>query len=240
MQTTQRITSLSALAAVGLLALTACGSSSDSSDSSSGSSSSASSASSSASSAGAAQGEGLKVTGAWAKAADSGMTAVFGTIENTSTQEITISSAASPATSSIQLHETVLDQGSGSSRMQQKKGGFLLKPGEKKELKPGGDHIMFMDLKCSLLSGDTIGVTLKTKDGKSLAFEAPIRDYQAAQENYGPSSSSSAEPHPDHGNGNQSMSGQDGSMSGMDHSSGSMDGMKGMGSSSHALPSCGQ
>ncbi|WP_269928359.1 copper chaperone PCu(A)C [Kocuria massiliensis] len=194
------------------LALTACGGSQEAS----GGSSSSASASSSASSSDA----GLKVKDPWVKAADKGMTAVFGTLTNTTDKDMVISSATTNASDEVQLHETVIDPKTGGSSMQEKKGGFTLKPGESKELKPGGDHIMLMNLKCSLLAGDSLKVTLKVSDGKSVVVDAPIRDYTAAKESYAPSEGADSSEHASHGGGHD--------MSSMDN----------MSSGSSQLPSC--
>lgn len=193
------------------LALTACGGSQEAS----GGSSSSASASASSSDAG------LTVKDPWVKAANQGMTAVFGTLKNTTDKDLVISSATTNASDEVQLHETVIDPKTGGSSMQEKKGGFTLKPGESKELKPGGDHIMLMNLKCSLLAGDSLKVTLKVSDGKSVVVDAPIRDYTAAKESYAPSEGSDSS---DHGSG---------------HSGGhDMSSMDNMSSGSSQLPSC--
>ena len=172
---------------------------------------------------------GLTVTGQWVKAADSGMTAAFGTIANDSEEPVTITGVDSPASEDMQLHETVTGE-NGTSTMQEKEGGFTIQPGEELNLEPGGNHLMFMDLSCSLLAGDDVDLTLQTEDGHGMSFEAPIRDYQGAQENYDPSAeeSGSAEDGGEH-------SGHD--MEGMDHSEGDTEGsegdMEGMDHSEH-------
>jgi copper(I)-binding protein len=187
---------------------------------------------------------GLTVTGQWVKAADSGMTAAFGTIANDSDHPVTITGVDSPAADDMQLHETVTGE-NGTSTMREKEGGFTIQPGEELNLEPGGNHLMFMDLSCSLLAGDDIDLTLQTEDGHGMSFEAPIRDYSAAQENYDPSAEESgpAEDHSDHG-----MEGADhseGDMEGTDHSehAGSSESSMDMGMGDPAqdsLPSCSE
>lgn len=209
------------LAASATLALTGCGGSQDA-----GSTSSASASSEAKNS-----GAGLSVKDPWAKAADSGMTAVFGTLENTSDHDVTVTSAETKAAGKTQLHETVTDPKTGASSMKEKEDGFTIGKGKSIELKPGGNHIMLMDLKCSLLAGDSIKVTVKTADGKSMDIDAPIRDYSGAKENYDPAE------------GSGSSAGQDASQAPGDHSGHDMGehsdhDMGGMSESSSKLPSC--
>ena len=188
---------------------------------------------------------GLTVTGQWVKAADSGMTAAFGTIANDSEEPVTITGVDSPASDEMQLHETVMGD-NGASTMQEKEGGFTIQPGEELNLEPGGNHLMFMDLSCSLLAGDDIDLTLQTEDGHGMSFQAPIRDYSAAQENYDPSTeeSGSAEAEgSEHSNDDEEHS-ADG-MEGMDHSEpgGSSESSMDMGMGDPAqdsLPSCSE
>lgn len=179
---------------------------------------------------------GLSVSGQWVKSADSGMTAAFGTIANDSDRTVTIESVSSPVSPEVQLHETVMDD--GVSSMREKPGGFAIEPGASLTLEPGGDHFMFMGLTCSLMAGDAAEVTVTTDDGSQLSFEAPIRDYQAAQENYDPSAEESEAGGTDHSE--HDMDGMDHSqMEGMDHSD--MEGMdRGGDASATPLPSCGQ
>lgn len=217
MKNSRRVLVPAALALTAMLSLTGCGGAQDAGQNSS-----------SSASAGASTSEtGLSLKDPWAKAADSGMTAVFGTLDNTSDHDVHVTKAETTASDMTQLHETMMDSKSGGSSMQEKKDGFTIKPGESLELKPGGNHIMLMELKCSLLAGDSIKVTLKTEDEKSLDFEAPIRDYTGAKENYDPSEGSSDSPSADASH-DQMQGHSDHDMSSMDMSS----------SDSSKLPSC--
>lgn len=168
----------SAVGAVGILALSGCGTAAQ--DAGSGESASASSSESSTAQAS------LTVKDAWAKAADHGMTAVFGTVTNDGDEAVTLTGASTDAAGMVELHETVKDEKTGATMMQAKEGGFTLEPGESLELEPGGNHLMLMDLSCALQPGDTLELTLRTEDGQEAPFSAAIRDYSAAQEDYNP------------------------------------------------------
>lgn len=148
-------------------------------------------AATSAASAGAA----IAITDAWVKATDSGMTAAFGTLKNTSGHDVTVVSAATPVSSSVQLHETVADA-SGTMVMQEKKGGFVIPAGGTLALQPGGNHIMLMGLAAPLKAGDELPFTLTFADGSTDEFRASIKDYSGANENYGTGSSPMTSPSP--------------------------------------------
>lgn len=127
----------------------------------------------------------LSVENAWVKTAKSGMTAVFGTMRNTSDTPITIVSAHFDGAKTTQLHETVED-GSGAMSMQEKKGGFTIPAGGTFDLKPGGDHIMIMDLTKPITPGEEVSVDLTTAKDQTITFVAVAKDYSGAQEEYAP------------------------------------------------------
>lgn len=154
---------------------------------------------------GASAAESITVENAWVKAADSGMSAAFGEINNAGEVDVTIVSVASPASTALQLHETVENE-TGEMTMRQKGGGFTIAPGETLTLEPGGNHIMLMDLPESVVAGDEVSFTLTFSDDSTLDFTAPAKDYAGANENYedGDSGDMSGDMEMDH--------------SGMDHS----------------------
>jgi copper(I)-binding protein len=133
--------------------------------------------------AGSAAGDGtLTVTDPWAKAADSGMTAAFGTLVNDTATDITITSATSDA-SRMELHEMAMGD-DGQMVMRPKEGGFVIPAHGTHELAPGADHVMFMDLTEPLQPGADIDVTLTADDGSSWTFTFPIRTFTGAEEKY--------------------------------------------------------
>ena len=135
----------------------------------------------------------LTVTDPWVKAVDTGMTGAFLIVKNTGSAEVHIVSAASPASAMMELHETVMDS-SGSMKMQEKKGGFILKAGETHEFKPGSDHIMFMGVSSPLKSGTTATFTLKFADGSTLPVKAEVRTFSGAKETYVPGATTGSNP----------------------------------------------
>lgn len=118
----------------------------------------------------------------WAKAADTGMSAAFGMLKNPTGRPVTVIAATSPYATSMQLHEVVMD--SGTMVMQQKSGGFTVNAGAMLELKPGGNHIMFMGLRKPITAGALVPVTLIMSDGSQVTFKALGKVYAGANENY--------------------------------------------------------
>lgn len=116
------------------------------------------------------------------------MSALFGTLRNTSDEDITIEGGTSPSAEMIELHETV-ENDSGQMQMQPKQGGFVVPAGGTYVLKPGGDHVMLMGLTGPLRNGAETTVTLRTSAGE-FALTVPVRVFSGAEESYVPSPSS--------------------------------------------------
>ncbi|MGW0433389.1 copper chaperone PCu(A)C [Micromonospora sp. NPDC003197] len=126
---------------------------------------------------------GVTVRDPWAKAADTGMTAVFGTLVNNGPADITITGATSPL-SPIELHEMAME--SGKMVMRQKTGGLTIKAKSSHPLEPGGDHLMLMKLAKPVQAGDEVTITLTLADGGSIPFTAVAKPFAGAQESYAP------------------------------------------------------
>ncbi|MEO2132071.1 MAG: copper chaperone PCu(A)C [Microbacterium sp.] len=131
----------------------------------------------------ATEADSVTITDAWVKAADSGMSAAFGELENSGDTDATIVSVSSDASSMMELHE-VVDDGSGSMVMQEKDGGFIVPAGGRLTLEPGGYHFMLMDLTAPLVAGDEATFTVTFDDGSTMKFVAPVKDFTGADENY--------------------------------------------------------
>ncbi|GAA1548328.1 copper chaperone PCu(A)C [Brevibacterium picturae] len=141
----------------------------------------------------------LSLDNAWVKAADEGMTAVFGELKNNSDEDITLIGAEYDDAKEVQLHET-LEDNSGGMSMQEKKGGFTIPAGESLSLKPGGDHIMVMGLKKPIKPGEEISLELVTGGDQTFPVTATAKDYSGAQESYAPGEADGDHgDHEDHG-----------------------------------------
>ena len=124
----------------------------------------------------------LTMTDGWAKAADSGMSAGFGMLKNPTTKPIRVIGAYTTTSPVVQLHE-VVDK-DGAMVMQQKMGGFVIPAGGMLELKPGGNHMMFMKIAKPITAGSTVPITLVTADGGLLTVKLMGKVYNGANETY--------------------------------------------------------
>ncbi len=124
----------------------------------------------------------LTLVDPWVKAADSGMTAAFGTLVNASDRDVTLVSASSDV-SAMELHEVAAGS-DGAMVMRPKDGGFVVPAGGSLTLAPGAEHLMFMDLTAPLRPGDEVDLTVVSDDGASWTFTAPVRTFTGAQEDY--------------------------------------------------------
>jgi copper(I)-binding protein len=157
-----------AVAAVAALALAACGSSGSGSTASSGP---------------------VTAGDPWVKSAESGMTAAFMTLTNTTDKDLVLVKAATPAAGMVELHEMAMKD--GEMVMQPKEGGIPIKAGASATLQPGGDHIMLMDIPAPITAGEKVSLTLTFDDGSTLAVEAVAKDFDGGNESYEPSPSMS-------------------------------------------------
>lgn len=125
----------------------------------------------------------VSVADLWVKAAGRGeMSAAFGTLSNSGDAEVTLVSASTSVSDTVQLHETVMAD--GTMQMQQKDGGYAIPAGGSVDLAPGGNHIMFIDVTADLEPGADVTLTLTFDDGSSMDVEAVVKDYAGANENY--------------------------------------------------------
>jgi copper(I)-binding protein len=101
-----------------------------------------------------------------------GTGAVYVTLSNTASQPDALIAASSEAARTAELHETT--QAGGVMKMRPAKS-IPVPAGGKVELKPGGYHIMLLDLKHDLKAGEKIPVTLKFEQGGEVRIEAAVR-----------------------------------------------------------------
>jgi periplasmic copper chaperone A len=100
----------------------------------------------------------------------------------TSTAGSKLVSASSPAAGVVEIHEMAME---GSVMKMRAVPGLDLPAGKPVELKPGGYHVMLMDLKQPLKEGDTVAVTLVIQggDGKkeNVEVKAPVKALASGQ-----------------------------------------------------------
>lgn len=83
----------------------------------------------------------------------------FLTISNKAQADDRLISASSPVAGEVQLHTMSME--GGVMRMREVKGGVAIPAGKSVALKPGGYHLMFVQLKRPLALGETVPVTLR-------------------------------------------------------------------------------
>ncbi len=92
-------------------------------------------------------------------------------------------SASSPVAGVVEIHEMAME---GNVMKMRAIPGLELPAGKAVDLKPGGYHVMLMDLKQQLKAGDTVPVTLvvEGKDGKreTIEVKAPVKQLAAGHE----------------------------------------------------------
>ena len=125
---------------------------------------------------------GVTLDGAWAKATDEDMTAIFGTLSNHSDAALTLESAAVDVDADAELHEVV--QEAGSSVMRAVDGGLEIPAGGELKLEPGGYHIMLVELGDPITPGQDLELTLRFSDGSETVTTVPARAFEGAQEEY--------------------------------------------------------
>ncbi len=86
-------------------------------------------------------------------------------------------SASSPAAGVVEIHEMTMD--GSTMKMRALPTGLDLPAGQTVELKPGGYHVMLLDLKAPLKAGDSVDLSLvvEGKDGRkeTIAVKAPVK-----------------------------------------------------------------
>ncbi len=114
----------------------------------------------------------LTITGGWVRTTVNDVSAAYLMVRNAGLED-TLVAATSPISPMAQLHE-VITEGS-SSKMQEKEGGFTVPAQGMVELKPGGYHIMLMDLTEPLAEGDEVEVTLTFEKAGEITLTLPVQ-----------------------------------------------------------------
>jgi len=128
---------------------------------------------------GAAQAE-VTAKDAWVRATVTQQKATGMFVQLTSTTDARLVAAGSPAAGVVEIHEMAMD---GNVMKMRAVPGLDLPAGKTVELKPGGYHVMLMDLKQPIKDGDLVEVTLtiegKDKKRETLNLKAPARPLAA-------------------------------------------------------------
>ena len=115
----------------------------------------------------------VDVQGAWARATVQGQKATGAFMKLTATSGARLVSVSSPVAGVAEVHEMKMN--GDVMQMRAVQGGLELPAGKAVELKPGGFHLMLMDLKMPLLKDTTVPLTLVFKDNKGVEFKTELK-----------------------------------------------------------------
>jgi copper(I)-binding protein len=101
-----------------------------------------------------------------------GVSAVYMVIENTGDSADRLLSASTAISGMVQIHQTTVTD--GVAQMGEVEGGIEIPAGGVIELKPGGYHIMMMELRGDLVEGTTISVILTFESGTEITLDVPV------------------------------------------------------------------
>ena len=123
----------------------------------------------------------VDVKGAWVRGTVQGQKASGAYLEITSKDAATLVGAASPVAGTVEIHEMRME---GDVMRMRAIPRLALPAGKKVELKPGGYHVMLVDLKQPLAKGDKVALTLSVegpdKKVQKIDVQAEVRDLTAA------------------------------------------------------------
>lgn len=118
----------------------------------------------------------LAIEGAWARATPDGAKVGAGylTIRNTGSEADTLLSVSVPVAARGEIHDMTMTD-DGVMKMRAMPEGIEIPAGGSVALKPGGMHLMFMDLTGPLVAGSSVPVTLTFKSGASGEVTVPVK-----------------------------------------------------------------
>ena len=116
----------------------------------------------------------LAIDQPWTRATPGGAKVGGGylTIKNTGHETDRLVAGAADFAGKVEIHEMAMKD--GVMRMRRLSAGLEIPPGETVELKPGGYHVMFMQLKAPLVEGNPVTATLTFEKAGSIALEFAV------------------------------------------------------------------
>jgi copper(I)-binding protein len=100
------------------------------------------------------------------------VTAMYMTINNAGGAD-RLMSASTPISPIVQIHETVMAD--GAMKMEEVTGGIALAAGADTVFKPGGLHLMVMNLKAPLKAGETVRFELTFEKAGKMSLVVPVK-----------------------------------------------------------------
>lgn len=115
----------------------------------------------------------VDVKDAWVRTSVPGQTATGAFMKITARDGARLVSVSSPVAGVTEVHEMKMD--GNVMKMRAVDGGLELPAGKTVELKPGGYHVMLMDLKAALPKDSTVPLTLVFKDAKGVESKVELK-----------------------------------------------------------------
>lgn len=114
----------------------------------------------------------LRVEGAWIRASVPGQSGTGGFMRLTAAEPLTLVAVQTPAAGVAELHEMKME---GDVMRMRAVPEIALAAGKPFELRPGGHHLMLMNLKAPLQAGSQVPVTLVLRDAKGAERRVPVQ-----------------------------------------------------------------
>jgi len=122
----------------------------------------------------------VRVTDPWVRSTVAGQTVAGAFMKLESPVAESLVGASSPAAAKVELHRTIME---GTVAKMRPVGRIDLSPGKTVELKPGGYHIMLVDIVKPLAKGDTVPLRLEFerlgKPKETVDVKAVVKDVMA-------------------------------------------------------------
>ncbi len=117
----------------------------------------------------------IEVSAPWARATPKGATVggAYLSVRNSGSTPDRLIGGSVESAKRVEAHTMRMEN--GVMQMREVKGGFEIKPGETLELKPGGNHLMFMDLQRPLQAGEKVKGELRFEKAGSVPVEFEVR-----------------------------------------------------------------
>jgi copper(I)-binding protein len=138
----------------------------------------------------------VTVTDAWARATVQGQKATGAFMKITAKDNAKLVGVTSPAAGVVEIHEMKMDK--DVMKMSALPNGLDLPAGKVVELKPGGYHVMLIDLKAPLAKDTTVPLTLTLQDAKGVKSNVELRVLVGTQAPNMPSHDHTTHNHSEH------------------------------------------
>jgi copper(I)-binding protein len=141
----------------------------------------------------------VTVTDAWARATVQGQKATGAFMKITAKENAKLVGVSSPVAGVAEVHEMKMDK--DVMKMSALPNGLDLPAGKAVELKPGGYHVMLMDLKTPLTKDTAVPLTLTLQDAKGVKSKVELKVWVGMQPPAMPSHDHSTHNHGEHQHG---------------------------------------